>query len=210
MQNGLAIASLLLLSSTGLSAAADLSAPIIGNDSLETTSSWQGTYVGVQGGWAWVTAHDNSSFPSTDVDGGSIGAFIGYNHTFEQLVFGMELDASYFNIEKTTSSSTIRSNWSAGLSGRIGYAFDTFMPYARVGLGLQDGYMKGLGSGRSDSNIHAYGEFGLGLEMKLTDNTSLRGEVLRRASDKQTYQLNNDYEGHFDNTLGRVGLSYQF
>lgn len=108
--------------------------------------SWTGFYVGINGGggWGrstWSAATGSSSF---DTSGGVIGGTVGYNYQMGPAVFGLEGDVDWSNIRGSTSavpcttSCETRNSWLGTARGRIGYAFDRFMPYVTGGAAFGD------------------------------------------------------------------------
>src|SRR5690554_4792716 len=94
--------------------------------------NWTGFYVGINGGGGW--GNSDWSGPTgtsgTNISGGLVGGTIGYNWQMNQLVFGLEADLDWSNIQGSintapcTSSCETRNSWLGTARGRIGYAFD--------------------------------------------------------------------------------------
>ncbi len=200
----------LLMVSTSLALSADFPQSTTNQELAADGFDWRGSYSGIHAGWNWTKGEDNSGNPSVEFDGGTIGIFAGHNHMMDRMLIGAEIDANFNDLSNVGIASKIRSDWNAGVSARIGYAFDSLLPYARIGVGVQEGYQRGLTSGRRDTKLHKYLEGGIGLEAAVSDKLSLRGEVVHRKATKETYQLNNPYKGDFKNTLFRVGLAYHY
>ena len=143
---------------------------------------WSGVYLGVHGGYTsaglgsrgalqpliYRDSHDTtgeSDFRastllnplSTRVGSGSFGAFTGYNAQFDQFVFGVEADYTYFDRMGVSSDGLARSQTTAAgfyqavnLSGstatrvedygtlraRVGYALGNFLPYVTGGVAI--------------------------------------------------------------------------
>jgi outer membrane immunogenic protein len=86
------------------------------------TSTWSGAYIGIHGGYGWGdhdgtftvengTVDPNTHFPpsaarSYELDGGFGGGQIGFNFQHDHLVFGIEADASYADIDGSVSGTT--------------------------------------------------------------------------------------------------------
>ena len=126
--------------------------------------SWTGFYVGINGGGGWGNSDWTNAAGSTgsfDVSGGLVGGTIGYNWQASQWVFGLEGDIDWSGIRGSTSSGICagtscetRKIGSGTVRGRIGYAFDRFLPYVTGGLAVGDikASVAGLGS-TSDTNV---------------------------------------------------------
>jgi outer membrane immunogenic protein len=104
---------------------------------------WAGPYIGIQGGGGWGESHWDGA-PATgnfDLSGGLIGGTIGYNWQQGPYVFGLEGDLAWSNIRGTTTVNCAlgcetRNSWLGTVRGRVGYAFDRFLPYFTGGLAL--------------------------------------------------------------------------
>lgn len=134
----------------GAALAADLAAggPVYKAQPVAPTFTWAGFYLGFEGGGAWGRSDQRSDVGSVtggfDVNGGLLGAEYGTNWQFAHLVLGMESDASWVDLQMTTSELvppsspgfTARTNESyLGTSrGRIGYAEDRWLIFATAGL----------------------------------------------------------------------------
>ena len=212
MKNKTVLASFLLLAATSMSYSADLAPSIVKyQDEYSETNKWGGWYLGLQSGWAWGTATDTSASPATDLDGFSVGGHAGHNFAIENVILGLEMDANYHDADvKNSSNAQVKSKWNVGLSARIGYAFDSILPYVRIGSGLQDGYIRSLTTNASDDMTFKYFEFGGGFEVEVTDNVSMRIEAVHRLTDEQDYTLKNTYKTESSTTVVRSGLSYHF
>jgi outer membrane immunogenic protein len=105
-------------------------------------NSWSGFYLGLNGGGGW----GRSSWSTTngfDVSGGLIGGTAGYNWQAGSFVFGLEGDADWSNIKGRTIigcplGCQTENTWLATVRGRVGYAFDRFMPYITGGVAFGD------------------------------------------------------------------------
>lgn len=190
--------SLLLASVT---AVAMLSAPVAAQDMGESASAtfdWSGPYVGVLAGYGWqdtVHCDNNTGFclpnnPRYTDKGWLAGAAVGYNfHFANNVVLGLEgdlalaaIDGSWSNtfgfgcggkcFSETDAIGTVR--------GRVGYAFDRFLPFATAGLAF-DRYTAGLGdplrAERTEWRTSAV--LGGGVEYALTDRLSVKVDYLR-------------------------------
>jgi outer membrane immunogenic protein len=112
---------------------------------LIASPDWSGFYVGVNGGIA-------------NEDGVLLGGTLGYNFAAGPIVLGVEADydATWANVA-APDLGTVR--------GRLGYAFDQFMPYITAGWAYGD----------HDSSGSA---FGGGVEYRLMPAVSLKAEYL--------------------------------
>jgi outer membrane immunogenic protein len=108
--------------------------------------SWTGFYIGANIGGAWsnTTVTDvftGTSF-NTDNSGFIGGGQVGYNWQINNFVLGVEGDIDGTSLNKTgpgvvtgigTLQGSVSTDWVATLAGRIGFAFDRWMIYAKGG-----------------------------------------------------------------------------
>ena len=100
--------------------------------------NWTGFYIGINGGGGWGSP-SGTGINKFDVSGGMIGGTIGYNWQIGQIVVGAEGDIDWSGVKGNTTAlcaagCETRNNWLATLRGRLGYAFDRFLPYITAGL----------------------------------------------------------------------------
>jgi outer membrane immunogenic protein len=142
---------------------------------------WSGFYLGINGGGAW----GRSQWDGVDkfnVSGGLIGGTIGYNWQFGALVAGLEGDIDWSGVDGSTNvlcapGCSTRNHWLATARGRLGYAFNRFLPYLTAGLALGDisATLPGFPGG---SITNAGWTVGLGLEYGMLSNVSIKAEYL--------------------------------
>ena len=109
--------------------------------------NWTGFYVGVNGGVGfgrstWSLAAGSTSF---NTSGGVVGGTLGYNYQMGHTVVGLEGDLDWSNIRGSSSTGICaggncetRNSWLGTARGRIGYAFDRFMPFITGGAAFGD------------------------------------------------------------------------
>ena len=118
---------------------------------------WSGVYVGVHAGASfgdysvtersdWNKQGDEWDIGDTDFIG---GAQIGYNYQMDSVVIGVEADVGYLGLgdEATQPGSApygydtfakIDGGGYATIRGRLGVAFDRFLPYVTGGIAFAD------------------------------------------------------------------------
>jgi outer membrane immunogenic protein len=169
----------------GSATAADLSPgyqqPIAPAPVYYPVYSWTGFYLGINGGGGWGSSQWDG-VGQFDVSGGLIGGTIGYNWQISRFVIGAEGDIDWSGIRGTTtvfcpSGCTTRNYWLATVRGRLGYAFDRFLPYVTGGLAVGD-INAGLPGFPGGSISNAGWTIGGGLEVGLVRNVSLKAEYL--------------------------------
>ncbi|MEQ1650634.1 MAG: outer membrane beta-barrel protein [Hyphomicrobiaceae bacterium] len=176
---------------------------------------WTGLYLGAHIGGA------SSSWKAPDIDintnASAIagGVFGGGNYQVGSAVFGAELDHTFVNMKKSWTDGvdtiTLSNGGLTSIRARAGFLLDPrLLAYGTLGWGrgtarvtFFDG-INTLSESKSTSGL----VYGGGIEYKMTNNVSLRGEVLR---------FNNSVK--FDDavervripvTLYRAGIAYQF
>src|ERR1700733_4224046 len=112
------------------------------------TSNWSGFYLGVKGGGGWGDSDSSNGFR------GLVGGTVGYNYQVSQAVFGLEGDIDWSDLGHNGNCSAFscepRNNWLSTVRGRVGYAFDRFMPYITGGVAFGD--IKTSVAGIGDTN----------------------------------------------------------
>lgn len=108
--------------------------------------NWSGFYAGVNAGYGWGKASGNAPLVgpislSASTSGALVGGQLGYNWQAGSTVFGLETDIDWADVKGSTSTSlctgvtcTATNTWLGTTRGRIGGAFDRWMPYATGGL----------------------------------------------------------------------------
>jgi outer membrane immunogenic protein len=181
----LVLAGLAVAAMVGSAAAADMSPryqqPYVKAPLYNPVYSWTGFYLGINGGGGW----GNSAWDRTggfDVSGGLIGGTIGYNWQAGQIVYGLEGDADWSGIKGTSTNGcaagcTTNNDWIGTARGRLGYAFDRFLPYVTGGLAVGDIRASTPGfAGATQTN--AGWTIGAGLEFAIACNWTAKAEYL--------------------------------
>ena len=146
--------------------------------------SWAGPYIGINGGGGWGES-SWSGAPATgnfDISGGLIGGTIGYNWQQGPYVFGIEGDLDWSDIRGSTTVNCAlgcetRNTWLGTVRGRVGYAFDRFLPYFTGGLAIGEvEASRPLFGGASETR--AGWTIGGGLEFALVGNWTAKAEYL--------------------------------
>lgn len=140
---GSVIATATAIGGAGLALADGYNAPRV---RYERPSDWSGVYFGVQSGYQWSSIDTNfvnagTNF-SVDQNSGLVGAFLGYQHQFGQIVLGVEGNwLSAFRDEVgsatcpgATFTCTQRLNDILTAGGRVGWAAGHWMPYVTGGF----------------------------------------------------------------------------
>jgi outer membrane immunogenic protein len=146
-----------------------------------TGFNWTGFYLGINGGGGWGRSQWDGvdKFSSS---GGLIGGTVGYNWQINQFVLGAEGDIDWSGIGGSTTfrcppGCATRNHWLSTVRGRLGYAFDRFLPYVTAGLAVGDiaATVPGFPAGSVTS---AGWTIGAGIEYGLVSNVSIKAEYL--------------------------------
>jgi outer membrane immunogenic protein len=175
--------------------------------------NWTGFYVGINGGGAWGNSDFSAPFPTGtfDLSGGLVGGTIGYNWQMGQLVFGVEGDIDWSNIRGSTAcaltSCETKNDWLGTARGRLGYAFDRFLPYVTGGaaFGNIKTNIPGVGS-TSDTNVGW--TLGGGIEAAIAGPWTAKVEYLYVDLGRGGSTLGSDAK--FNANVVRAGLNYRF
>ncbi len=99
--------------------------------------NWTGWYVGLQFGGAFGHASWTNPFTgagdSLNPAGVLGGAQIGVNWMRDSFLLGAEADFAGTDLESSTAGASFRSRWLSLVTGRVGYAFNQYLLYAKGG-----------------------------------------------------------------------------
>jgi outer membrane immunogenic protein len=178
------------LTTGGTAFAADVAIPAKPARAAPTPEvyNWAGFYAGVDAGyvWGWSRWSDPLAGSSRAHSGGAtLGGHLGYNWQRGALVFGLETDAAWANLDGNfgsgiafcaTGPCETKQNWIGTTRGRIGYAFGYWMPYLTGGLAYGD--VHNTMPWGSASRINLGWSAGAGIEVALRQNWSAKLEFL--------------------------------
>ncbi|HZP76331.1 MAG TPA: outer membrane protein [Pseudolabrys sp.] len=142
--------------------------------------SWTGFYIGLNGGYGWGSSSWDSA-GGISPKGGLAGATIGYNLQTGSWVWGLEGDIDWSGIKGNVACGAgtceTSNTWLGTARGRIGYAWDNFMPYVTGGAAF--GGLKATNSLTGSASTTRIGwTLGAGLEYALWQNWSVKAEYL--------------------------------
>ena len=153
----------------------------------EPVWNWTGFYIGVNGGAGWARSEHFTNVASTGLfnqNGGMVGGTIGYNWQTGPAVFGVEADLDWARINGTTAGCFTGNCFTqmqafGTARGRLGYAFNNWMPFITGGLAFadiragQDGVL-----GTATDQWRAGWTIGGGVEAMFAPNWSAKIEYL--------------------------------
>ncbi|KQV66037.1 outer membrane protein [Rhizobium sp. Root1220] len=167
--------------------------------------TWNGFYVGLQGGGAWGNGKF-SGIGDADLDGGVLGGFAGYNWQLDNnIVLGVEGDASYNWNEETVGVNEYKFDTTGSVRARAGYAFDHALLYGAAGWTGARGHVNTPVGG--DDRTFSGWTVGAGVDYAFTNN--IFGRVEYRYNDygsKDLQGVNTD----FNQNVVTVGVGFKF
>jgi outer membrane immunogenic protein len=178
-----ACAGLLAVTVAAPSFAADLPRPAYKAPAyIAPVFTWSGFYVGINGGYGFGTSEWSAGALTTgsfDTSGWLGGGTLGFNLQTGVWVFGLEGDFDYTTMSGSAAcgggtTCQTRINWLATARGRIGYAFDRFLPYITGGAAFGNVRM-GTAAG-VDHDMQVGWVVGAGLEYAFLGAWSAKAE----------------------------------
>jgi outer membrane immunogenic protein len=172
-----------LLTFAGSAQAADM--PIKGHRPIISYYNWTGFYVGLNAGYGFGTSNWEVPPVSNKPKGMLVGGTAGYNWQAGSIVYGAEADIAWSNVKGEVACGVgvceTRNEWLSTIRGRIGYAFDRWLPYVTAGGAV--GHVKatntGLTPGFFGASATPFGwTFGAGLEYAFMGNWTAKLEYL--------------------------------
>ena len=145
--------------------------------------NWTGFYLGINGGGAWGDSDWTGLAVSNSPSGGMFGVTAGYNWqgVGSPWVFGLEGDVDWTGISDSVACGGLtcetKNSWFGTVRGRVGYAWDRFLPYftGGVAFGNVDANRTGF-AGSSDTNVGW--TIGGGVEGVIVGNWTAKVEYL--------------------------------
>lgn len=178
-------------------------------------ADWSGPYAGINAGYG--RANFSGDGFSENASGLVGGAQLGYNFQFDKIIVGVETDFQFVSQKATqnigTLSFTERLNWFGTARGRIGYAFERFMPYVTGGAALANVSLdaSGPGGSLSDSTSRWGYALGAGLDYAITQRFVARIEYLHVDTGSQSVEMFGvTGEARLRENLLRLALNYRF
>jgi outer membrane immunogenic protein len=188
--------------------------------------SWTGFYVGINGGYAWGKADLSSPAGTftTDTQNGYLAGFtVGYNLQTGVWVWGIEGDIDYAWIKGNAVNTVgagcvgsggcdIKNTFFSTARGRIGYAWDRFLPYVTGGVAFGNSKISAP-AGVSSNKTNVGWTAGAGLEYAFLGNWSAKAEYLyadlgNGTCDASVCGVEVDYKSKIN--VVRAGLNYRF
>jgi outer membrane immunogenic protein len=189
-----------------------------GQQSVVAYYNWTGFYAGINGGYSWGDAKFTSSAgtSSTAPRGFLAGGTVGYNYQSGAWVFGLEGDLDWADLNHTNASvacgtsCVIKDTWLGTARGRVGYAFDRWLPYLTGGAAFGNVYV-GNSVGAVSSTKTGW-TAGVGLEYAFLGNWTTKIEYLHvdLGSANCSAACAPPLSAKFTAEVVRLGLNYKF
>jgi outer membrane immunogenic protein len=185
---GAGLAAMTLLATSFSAQAADIPRPVYkGVRSVVAYYNWTGFYVGINGGYGWGNSDWDFPAVSPKPKGFLVGGTVGYNYQMGSLVLGLEGDFDYADIKDSVTCLAVltcetKNSYLATFRGRVGYAFDRWLPYVTGGGAW--GRVKATasapvaGAAASSSSDQLGWTAGAGIEYAFLSNWSAKIEYL--------------------------------
>jgi outer membrane immunogenic protein len=184
--------------------------------------TWNGFYVGINAGYGfghstWTDTVTLDSTGSFKVNGPMVGGTAGFNLQFSSFVLGLEGDFDWSGIKGSTTkclgTCETSNNWLGTARGRVGYAFDRFLPYLTGGTAFGD--IKGTFVGVGEFKATKVGwTAGAGFEYAFMDHWSAKIEYLYVDLGKATCSAacsgSDATDATFKTNVVRGGVNYKF
>ena len=201
------------------------------NTAIAENFDWSGIYGGVSVGARWSDMDYRSPYGmvhdywSTSGTGVTAGAFLGYNFTYGNVVFGPDINVSFSdaNGDSETEYSgswyqndkQLRTKATASANMRVGYAFDRILPY------ITGGYSKSwydlTYTTRAITNLEWSDEFnrsgwniGAGTDWAITSNLFARAEYRFIDLGKEDLNGSSGWSRKFKQHAATLGIGYKF
>jgi outer membrane immunogenic protein len=137
---GTGLAALAFLASSFSAQAADIPRPVYkGVRPVVAYYNWTGFYVGLNAGYGFGTSKWTDPV-GTNIKpkGGLFGGTLGYNYQVGSIVWGLEGDFDWSGVKGSVicqplTTCEVNNRWLSTFRGRLGYAFDRWLPYLTVG-----------------------------------------------------------------------------
>lgn len=209
-----------------------MAADVVSELPVASTYDWTGAYIGGQIGYAWGKDHiQDENIVSGDSDysdsfrlrGVTGGVFAGYNMQWGNIVGGVEGDVEASGIVGHNPDWPFGSDDNThivaqgSLRGRLGYAFDNWLPYVTGGLALGDIHTKFEDGAATDSKSEIKAGWTIGAGLAYAFNKNWVGQAEYRYTDFGKVTTVNDTTDpgweeheHLKTNEVRIGIAYKF
>ena len=205
--------------------AARVAAPVL--TAPAPVHDWSGLYGGLHLGWGFADADYvagvGGAFGTNNIDADGIigGGLLGLNFQTGNIVFGIEGDISFGDINgrngitapPVTATDRFETDFIATIRGRAGYAWDNILLFATAGVGFADAEIKDsfqVGPSTTSKN-HTGFVVGGGLDWAYSQNLSARLEYMYGNYNKKNYTVGGTPDSlEFDTHVVRAAVNFNF
>jgi outer membrane immunogenic protein len=181
---------------------------------------WTGLYAGLFVGYGSGESRWEALGIDSNPKGWLAGATVGYNWQAGSIVYGLEGDIAWTDVKGSSanvvcgiaSTCETSNRWLATFRGRVGYAFDRFLPYVTAGGAYGDVRSSIVPAGVSASTTQWGWTAGGGIEYAVLSNWTAKFEYLYVDLGSFDPGFAAPVVGNinFKEHLVRVGLNYKF
>jgi outer membrane immunogenic protein len=145
--------------------------------------NWTGFYAGINAGYAFGTSTWTLPAITNKPKGFLVGGTVGYNWQSGAIVYGIEGDWDWAMVKASVAcgigTCETKENWLGTARGRIGYAFDRWLPYLTGGAAFANLKATNTNPGFSSATATQIGWVaGIGLEYAIMGNWTAKLEFL--------------------------------
>ncbi|MDH7787634.1 outer membrane immunogenic protein [Ochrobactrum sp. 19YEA23] len=200
------------------------------NTAVAEDYDWSGIYGGVSIGARWSDMDYNAPYRlyedtwSTSGNGITGGGFVGYNFTYNRIVFGPEVSFMLSDADGVTerrrsgswgyAENTLRSDATISVNGRIGYQIGNALPYITAGYSrawyTDEIYVNQYWSEYSNADDFQRNgwNIGVGTDWAFTDHLFARAEY--RYFDFGKDDIGNGWYAKYQQHAATLGIGYKF
>jgi outer membrane immunogenic protein len=196
------------------------------SDDVKLSPRWSGTFIGAFVAHSWFKLdYSEPDWPGFErkpnIDGFTGGALVGHNFQVDSIVFGVEADGGFGDLDEGADKSAQNNysafdiDWNAHFRARVGFATDSTLLYVASGLALAGVTVDDTDPnwGKDDAT-HAGWTVGAGIEHAMTKHLQVRVEYLYDDYGSSDYEITGllPYRAKVDLTANtiRACLSYHF
>ncbi|ESZ26513.1 porin [Mesorhizobium sp. L2C066B000] len=199
--------------------AADIVEPIA---AMDIPYSWTGFYVGANAGGAFgdIDGDFIGISGSADISNFTGGVLVGANYQYGQWVLGIEGDINYLGFKDEFSPGAggliaqARLDAFGTIRGRVGYAFDRWLPYVTAGVAMGNVKIDEFVFGATETKFQTGYAVGGGAEYAFNNNWSFRAEYLYIDLGKKDFGFDfiggEPYNVKTNFSVVRAAIAYKF
>ena len=189
---------------------------------VASTYSWTGFYIGANAGGAFGNIDGNfiGITGSADISDFTGGVLVGANYQYGQWVLGVEGDINYLGFKEEFAPGFGGGGLGAQASldafgtirGRVGYAFDRFLPYVTAGVAMGNVKIDEHVFSETETKFQTGYAVGGGAEYAFNNNWTVRAEYLYVDLGKKDFGFDSidPYNVKTDFSVVRAAFAYKF